>query len=70
MPKERKRDTGPLAAPVEGNLHFSTANWVLLTLGVAAIVAGYVLLARGDTVAAPLLLMLGYLVLVPWGIIR
>ena len=34
-----------------------------------AIVIGYVLLARGSTVAAPLLLVLGYALLVPLGII-
>jgi hypothetical protein len=31
---------------------------------------GFVLLASGSTVAAPLLLALGYVVLIPLGIIR
>jgi hypothetical protein len=70
MPKERKRPAQPVTAPEPGDLHFSAANWILLGLGIAAIIGGYVLLAGGDTVAAPLLLMAGYLVLVPWGIIR
>ncbi len=44
-------------------------NFVLLGTGVIAIVIGYVLLDRGSTVAAPLLLVLGYAVLVPAGLL-
>jgi hypothetical protein len=52
------------------SLKFSAINGILLALGLAAIVAGYVLLARGSIVGAPLLLLLGYVVLIPLGIIR
>jgi hypothetical protein len=52
------------------SLKFSTINGVLLALGLAAIVAGYVLLAGGSVVGAPLLLVLGYVVLIPLGIIK
>lgn len=38
--------------------------------GVLAIVLGYVLLNGGSTVAAPLLLVLGYVVLLPLALIR
>lgn len=55
---------------VEGALRFSVQNWVLLFLGLVAIIAGYALLSTGSTVAAPLLLVLGYVVLIPLGIIR
>lgn len=51
------------------SLKFSTINVVLLVLGLAAIVAGYALLARGSVTAAPLLLVLGYAVLLPAAII-
>jgi hypothetical protein len=44
-------------------------NAIFLVAGLAAIVLGYVLLSGGSTVAAPLLLVLGYAVLVPLGII-
>lgn len=44
-------------------------NFGLLAAGLVAILAGYVLLADGSTVAAPLLLMLGYAVLVPGGLL-
>ncbi len=42
---------------------------LLVAGGLAAIVLGYVTLAAGSTVAAPLLLVLGYAVLIPLGII-
>lgn len=58
------------AEPLEGALRFSIQNWVLLAAGAICIVAGYALLAAGSNVAAPLLLVLGYVVLIPLGIIR
>ncbi|MGH7501175.1 MAG: hypothetical protein ACREL7_05385 [Longimicrobiales bacterium] len=57
------------AAVPESSLRFSRINAILLGMGLAAIVAGYVLLASGSTVGAPLLLVLGYAILVPLGII-
>jgi len=33
------------------------------------ILAGYVALSRGSITLAPILLLLGYLVLIPWGIL-
>lgn len=44
-------------------------NAALLVAGLAAIGLGYVLLAGGSTVAAPLLLVLGYVALIPLAII-
>ena len=40
-------------------------NWVLLLAGVVAVLFGYVLLNRGSVTAAPVLLVLGYMVLIP-----
>lgn len=40
-------------------------NWTLLIAGVVAVLFGYVLLNRGSVTAAPLLLVSGYLVLIP-----
>jgi hypothetical protein len=53
-----------------GSLRFSKVNVITLLAGVAAVAAGYGLLAGGSTVAAPLLLVLGYVVLIPLGIVR
>lgn len=56
--------------PAQGSLRFSAINGAFLAAGLAAITAGYMLLAKGSTVAAPLLLVLGYAVLIPIGIIK
>ncbi|HEY0671368.1 MAG TPA: hypothetical protein VGD27_03825 [Longimicrobiales bacterium] len=65
------RQTASTPAPVNapGALRFSAINAILLAAGFAAIVAGYVLLAQGSNVAAPVLLVLGYAILIPLGII-
>ena len=59
------------AAPAsdESSLRFSVPNLAFLAAGLVAVVLGYVLLAGGSTVGAPLLLVLGYAVLIPLGII-
>jgi hypothetical protein len=64
----RRPATGP--AEAEGSVRFSTVNWILLTAALMVIGLGFVTLSRGSTVAAPLLLVLGYAVLIPLGIIR
>ena len=48
---------------------FERANALLLAAGVVAVFVGYYLLNSGSTTAAPLLLLLGYTVLVPAGLI-
>jgi hypothetical protein len=40
-------------------------KWKLLLAGLASIVVGYVLLAMNDITFAPILLVLGYCILVP-----
>ena len=57
------------AGPRTRTLHFEKKNILLLAAGLAAITLGYWMLAGGSTVAAPLLLVLGYVVLIPLGII-
>lgn len=52
-----------------GWLGLGPVNWALLAAAVVVIVAGYVLLDRGSVTAAPLLLTLGYVVLVPGGLL-
>ena len=57
------------AEPREGAVRFSLLNWLLLGAGLLAIVLGFVTLSSGSTVAAPLLLVVGYVILIPLGII-
>ena len=62
----RAKDLDPEDRP---SLRFSAVNGVLGAAGLAAVVLGYFLLAQGSITAAPLLLVLGYVVLLPLAII-
>ena len=53
----------------EPSLRFSGINAILLVAALLALALGYLLLARGSHVVAPLLLTLGYAVLLPLAII-
>lgn len=44
-------------------------NVALLAVGAVAVLFGYVLLDRGSVVMAPLLLLAGYVVLIPAGLL-
>ena len=46
-------------------LHFGAKNYLALAAAVASLAAGYWLLSRGSTTAAPILLVLGYCVFFP-----
>ena len=51
------------------NLDFRRKNWILFGAGLASIAAGFGFLASGDITMAPILLVSGYLVLIPWAIL-
>ncbi|MBO23529.1 MAG: hypothetical protein OXU33_13490 [Gemmatimonadota bacterium] len=63
MPKNSSKDS-------PGGLHFTKVNAALGGAGIVALTAGYWLLAQGSITAAPVLLVLGYVVLLPMAIIR
>ena len=44
-------------------------NWLLLGAGLACIVIGFFALSMHDITLAPILLVTGYLVLIPWGLV-
>jgi hypothetical protein len=50
-------------------LQFGVVNAALFVGAAVALGAGYLLLARGSTTAAPILLVVGYCVLLPLGLI-
>ncbi len=58
------------AADQASALRFTTENAVLAGAGVICLALGYWLLARGSITAAPILLVLAYVVLLPLAIIR
>ena len=51
-------------------LHFSRKNFIALAAALVSLAAGYWLLSRGSTTAAPILLALGYCVFFPVGLAR
>ena len=53
------------AAEADLGFHWGPANTVLLGLGVAVLVVGYVALSKGSITLAPVLLVLGYCGLIP-----
>ncbi|MDP3774698.1 MAG: hypothetical protein AABZ35_01980 [Gemmatimonadota bacterium] len=53
----------------QSRLQFGPVNALFLGGAVAALAVGYLLLSRGSTTAAPLLLVLGYCVFLPLGLI-
>ena len=61
-------NSSPSNAPA--GLEFTSVNAALGAAGVASLVAGYWLLGQGSITLAPLLLVLGYVVLLPMAIIR
>ena len=67
--RTRNVPSAPAPADTAGSLRFTPKNLAVLGAGLLSIIVGYVLLGNGDTVLAPLLLVLGYAVLIPLGII-
>lgn len=69
MAERKPSTTRPksLRKPVEADLGFSwgAVNNLLLGLGLAALVAGYLALSKGSTTLAPVLLVAGYCGLIP-----
>jgi len=57
-------------AEPDATLRFSRQNALLGAAGVGCLALGYWLLAQGSITAAPILLVLAYVVLLPMAIIR
>lgn len=53
--------------PAEPDLgfHWGLPNSLLLGIGLAVVIVGYLALSRGSITLAPVLLVLGYVVLIP-----
>jgi hypothetical protein len=68
-PTQTRTAAAPSAPDTESSLRFSPLNLSVLAGALAAILVGFMLLGGGSTVAGPLLLVLGFAVLVPLGII-
>jgi hypothetical protein len=53
----------------QSRLQFGAVNAVLFVVAAVVLGAGYLLLAKGSTTAAPILLVVGYCILLPLGLI-
>jgi hypothetical protein len=69
-PPPRAAATYRAAAPARPTLSFSRTNAIWMGAAAVSIAIGYFLLATGSETIAPILLVLGYCVLLPIGIIR
>jgi hypothetical protein len=49
---------------------FTRKNYALLAIALGVIVLGFLILATGDITVAPILIVAGYLVLVPLAILK
>lgn len=66
----RRRQRQKAARDVQGvEIPFGKKNYILFAIAAITILAGYVALSRGSITLAPILLLTGYLVLIPWGIL-
>jgi len=58
----------PVGTGEEAHLRWNRRNYLILGSGGVAIILGFIILAMGDKTIAPILLVGGYLGLIPWGI--
>jgi hypothetical protein len=64
-----KTDTKTSGDSSRASLQFSAINGILGAAGILTVALGFFLLSQGSITAAPLLLVLGYLILLPLAII-
>ena len=66
--KEAKKQTKKIT-PTEEILRFNKKNYSLFAAGIISIIIGYIFLSKGSITVAPILLVLGYVILIPTSII-
>jgi len=59
---------GPVPGKGGGDLNLGTRNYMILGAALVCILVGFLTLSRGSITLAPILLVLGYCVLVPYGL--
>jgi len=65
--KPTKQPTAPKAPkkPARPQIALGKKNYIVMAAGLLTVIVGFVTLARGSITLAPLLLVLGYCVLIP-----
>ncbi len=63
-PSKKQKKAGAVIS-----LDFGRRNYIVLGIGVLVIIIGFLFLAGGDITISPILLVLGYCVVIPLGIL-
>jgi len=66
MSKEKKQSTDNKDFPAK----FSRRSLIVLTAALFTIVLGFILMSTGEIVVSPLLLVIGYMVLIPVALLK
>ena len=67
--KKKKKEKKEKAREVLADIQFPKKSNVLFGVGLLVVILGFILLATGSIVLAPILLVLGYVVFFPLGIL-
>ncbi|UCG30207.1 MAG: hypothetical protein JSV53_12045 [candidate division WOR-3 bacterium] len=67
--KKTKKEKPAKKEEALATVKFSRKNTIFFGIGLVLVVIGFILLAAGDIVLAPILLIVGYLVFFPLGIL-
>lgn len=59
----------PIKEKIRPNIAFGRNNYLLLIIGIITIIAGFIALAKGSITLAPILLVVGYCVIIPLAIL-
>ncbi|HDQ98906.1 MAG TPA: hypothetical protein ENN51_01265 [candidate division WOR-3 bacterium] len=68
-PVKRSVASAPKKKPERPQVSFGVKNYAMMGVGLVAIIIGYITLAGGSITLAPLLLVLGYCVIIPLGLL-
>ncbi|UCD19989.1 MAG: hypothetical protein JSU64_02305 [candidate division WOR-3 bacterium] len=67
--EKKKKEKSTKKETSLATVRFAKKNTLFFGIGLILVIAGFVLLASGDIVVAPILLIVGYLVFFPLGIL-
>jgi uncharacterized membrane protein len=67
--KKKKKEKKEKVREVLADIQFTKKNSVLFGIGLLVVILGFILLATGSIVLAPILLVIGYVVFFPLGIL-
>jgi hypothetical protein len=67
--EKKKREKPTKKEEVLASVNLSKKNMLFFGIGVVLVVVGFIMLAAGDILLAPILLVVGYLVFFPLGIL-